>query len=212
METYFDHYVLAGGWAMLFLIPASVVTIGAAFRALLALRLDALAGERNDSSAARVAARLRELHERHGTVSADDIRAEVDGEALRLFALLQPISAMAALAPLAGILGSVTSLMAANNEAARRGSADFLPALVERALIPTMWGLGIALLATACYTALRARLYYCERRWLRPAAERAADDLLGRTAFAGAGSPSWKRSRLHDRSDDLREEAPDGDS
>ena len=169
---------------MLLLIPASVVTVAAGLRAALALRHEAVAGERADSAARQVEARLRELHRRHGTLTAADVRAEVDAETLRLFSLLQPLSAMAALAPLAGLLGSLTALISANADAARRGDSELLAAAVERALIPTFWGVGVAAVATAAYLVLRARLYICETHLIRPAAEAATDRLLERVGMA----------------------------
>lgn len=195
---------------MLLLIPASVVTVAAALRAALALRRDAVAGEGTDSSVRQVEARLRELHHRHGTLTAADVRAEADAETLRLFALLQPLSAMAALAPLAGLLGSVTALMAANADAARRGGNELLAAAVERALVPSFWGVGVAAVATAAYLMLRARLYVCETQIIRPAAEAAADRLLGRAGMAPGRGPGWPRTRSAEECEvrKVREEIP----
>lgn len=173
IANYFDHYVLGGGWAMLILIPASVVALAAILRAALLFRTVALMGGRggaDDCPAARLVSRLKALRESAGNLTAGDARIEVQAETLRMYAMLQPLAAMFVLSPLAGLLGSITAIMNANLDAARGGNAEALAAAIERALIPAMWGVAIAAAAYTGFAFLRARLFYCEDKLLAPLA------------------------------------------
>lgn len=180
METYLEHYVLAGGWAMWLLLPASFLTVAVAVSTSLTLNRIRATDEEEQSPAGRIRTRLAQLHARHGSLSAEDVRGESETEALELFSRLQPLSAIAFLAPLTGLLGSTTALLDAYADTARRSATEFLAASVERALIPTVWGLGCAVLAGGAFFFLRAKVYRLETGVLRPVAEAAADRLLGR--------------------------------
>lgn len=192
MESYFDHYVLGGGWAMALLLPAGLIALSAFVRAWLAIAHAGAADAADEGSPARrISDRLRTLHARHATLTADDVRAEAASEALHLVATLQPLAAAAALAPLAGALGTLTALMQAHADASRSGAAagtvDWLPSAVERAMVPSLWGMAIALAATAGHALLRARVWRVESRVLIPVAERVADALLHGSRRQAAG-------------------------
>lgn len=163
---------------MLLLVPASVVTVAAIVRAGLALRRGELepgdAQRHTVAPVQRIAFRLEQIRERTGALTAEDVRAEVMLEAVRLYAMLQPLVAVFVLSPLVGLLGSITGVMAANLDLAGGGSPEALAAAVERALVPGFWGVLISGVAYAGYVLLRARLYHCERTFLMPGAEEAA--------------------------------------
>jgi biopolymer transport protein ExbB/TolQ len=178
VDTYFNHYVLNGGWAMLLLIPASVVTVAALLRGWLILRQSALSPLDKNRTASAIVARLQAIADDHKRITPDDVRAEISNETLNLYAALQPLVAMYVLAPLAGVLGAVTKLMAAYSDIASGLSPEALASLTESALVPVMWGVAIAAVAYAAFATLRARLFYIETRIIRPQVEAAATELL----------------------------------
>lgn len=202
MQSYFEHFVVAGGWAMLLLVPASMVALASFFRALLAYRWVAVAGGQQ-SKAAEVVARLSDLRSRHGNLSAEDIRAEIRTGVNDLYALLQPLIAVFVAAPLVGIVGSITLLMAANLDVASGGGVDRLAANYERALVPLLWGTAISALSYLGYAVLKARLYHCERNLLTPAVEE------GVSSFA---TPRKFAARKSGRDVPLETRSPDGES
>lgn len=173
METYFQHYVLNGGWAMLLLIPASVVTLAAILRGFILLYGRGACNE----AVANIQERLSTIAG-HGTKpTTEDVRAEVAGETLELYSAIQPLATMYVLTPLIGLLGSVTQVMNANVTLKSGTSAEKVGAALEAALVPTMWGLGIAVVAYAGFALLRSRLFRCERTNIMPRAEAIALDL-----------------------------------
>jgi hypothetical protein len=186
-RTFFEHYVLGGGWAMLLLLPALVVTLFAGVRGLLVVRAA------RQSGASHLAARLEELHERHGALSLHDARSEVEAMVNSFCALLLPLQAVFVLAPLAAVAGSVWRVMTAAM-AASAGSVEPFAAEVEQALVPLLWGVAIAALAYGLHWMIRIAILSLERDMLIPAADEAVERLsarLGgrRRVFNGAGEP-----------------------
>ena len=177
LQSYFEHYVLGGGWAMLILVPASVVVVAVLVRGLLSLREKEFTSPSAFNRANAVVARLRQIIERHKNLTAEDVRAETSREILDVYAGFQPLVLITFVAPLIGLLASVLRLMAAQRTVASTGSIEPLAAATEQALIPMAWGVGVACLAYAAFVLLRSRLYYVERELLVPAAERAAGEL-----------------------------------
>lgn len=176
-DSYFQHYVLSGGWPMLILLPLSVVTVATILRAILGLatgRISPAAGTAapgDGTAAGRVAERLDRIRTAHGTIQASDIRAEIDAETLRLYAQIHPLGAMVLVAPLIALAGSVTQLLSANLSYQAGGSAQAFVASAEQALVPLFWGASIAAIACVGLYALRARLFHLEETRLRPAVE-----------------------------------------
>lgn len=178
MQSYFEHYVLRGGWAMLLIVPMSVVALAAMIRAALAYRRGQIAARGDARSAAsRISSRLAVLQEEYKTITAEDVRAETTNEVLDLYALLQPLPAIFILAPVVGAIGSITHLMATMLAISRGGSVERLSQAAEAALVPLFWGVAVSAFAYLGWAVLRARLFYCERHYLRPSAEKAASDL-----------------------------------
>jgi hypothetical protein len=179
---------------MFLLIPASVVAIGAIVRGALILSARNIGavvptGEapvardepttdgpgpravRGDSPIGRIIGRLDEMYRRTGTMTAADARVELEAEMIYLFVQLQPLAFLFVIAPLIGLLGSVTGVMSATLDTATGGAIENLAAAMERALIPTMWGVGVSVISYAGFALLRMRLYYCERVLVWPAVE-----------------------------------------
>lgn len=185
-ESYFQHYVVNGGWAMLLLVPACLVMFAAIVRAMLVLTRQAIIaeGERSSPSALqRVMERMQQIRSVHGIVTAEDVRSEIFVEVTHLYSFLVPLTAVFILAPLAGVLGAITALMNANIDLARGVSPGTLAISAERALVAPAWGVGISLVAYLAYAILRLRLYYCETRLLRPAVEKAIATSLNKTGL-----------------------------
>jgi hypothetical protein len=186
VQSYFEHYVLAGGWAMLLLIPASVLAVAIVVRGVIAMRSGNFAESTKGTEPTRtmeVIARLEALSDTHKTVTAEDVRAESWREVIDLYSLLQPLPTIAFLAPLVGLLASTFRVMAAQRQVASAASIEPLAAAVEGALIPMVWGIGVACIAYAGYAALKARLYYCERNLLVPRVEAGATRLIREPAL-----------------------------
>src|SRR5690606_10955487 len=115
-------------------------------------------------------AHLAESLSRHTAgMSRSDATAASYEAALRLYALLQPLSALFVLATLVGLLGSFSALLGM--------PAPVHPHHFRQALLPPVWGLGISIFSYAAFVILRARVYAAERDILLPAA----------TATAGNG-------------------------
>lgn len=142
------RYVLDGGWSMLLLLPASVVTMAVALRCFWLLR---------DSNLQRIASAL---HVTENTSRADTAYAA----ALQLYGSLQPLVAMYVLAPLIGLLGSLTALMPiqAQLSSSSPRHPEAFAAAFHHALIPPFWGLSIACVSYAAFAILRAQIFRAE--------------------------------------------------
>ncbi|MCX7718947.1 MAG: hypothetical protein N2111_11195 [Candidatus Sumerlaeaceae bacterium] len=172
-RSFFEHYVLGGGWSMLLLVPALVVALFAGVRGLLAVR-----GVRR-YGAEMVASRLTQLFDRHGSLSPQDVRAEVAAVVNDLCTLLLPLQAVFILAPLAAVAGSVWRVMTAS-VAVAGGRVEPFAAEVEQALVPLVWGVGIAALAYTFYLVNRIAILALERDVLVPAGDDIAQRLCER--------------------------------
>lgn len=175
VQSYFEHYVIAGGWAMVLLVPASVVVLATIIRALFALRgsrfSSATAPRDVSTHTAAVAERLRARSRQFGKLAADDISTEIDLEIVELYSIVQPLPAITVLAPIVGMLASVLRIMAAQRQLAGSHSVESMALAVEGSLVPLVWGLSVAGVSYLSYAIFRARLYFCESRLLRPMVE-----------------------------------------
>jgi len=142
------RYVLDGGWTMVLLLPAAVAAVATALRAGWVLRR------------ANVRAIADQLYRSDDADSA----AIAYAAALRLYGALQPLSALYVLAPLLGMLGSLVVLL--SNE------SGLAVADLRRAILPPVWGVGIAIFSYLCFVLLRARLVAVERDIFLPAARK----------------------------------------
>ena len=165
---------------MLVLIPASVVALAACLRAWAATTRGAVSGgeSADDTAAGRVLARLRAKRDSFGAITAQDVREEIADEVLDLYSMLQPLVVVFVGAPLVGALGSVAGMMAALRVSAAAGAVEPLAAAAERALIPSAWGVGVALAAFLMWAWLRARLAAREREDLEPAVQAGMADVV----------------------------------
>jgi hypothetical protein len=143
--------VLDGGWSMLLLVPASVVSSAAALRSAWVVRTSNLRKIAND------------IH------SGGNVEGSVRGEkaylaALALYGTLQPLIAMVVLAPLIGLLGSLTTLMPLQSQLASTGANQLDPLVraFHHALIPPFWGVAVAAFSYAVFALLRARIFRAE--------------------------------------------------
>lgn len=181
MNTFLQTYVISAGWVMVLLVPASVVALAAMLRAALMLRSQAVINL-TDGPAGEVVARLRALKEAHGTVTAQDIREEIDREMLEFAALLQPLYFIFIAAPMVGLIGGVVALLPAASMAGPMKDGAALALVVHSALVSIAWGLGVGVFAFVGFATLRARMWSVEAEELRPAVEAASRDLVGSLA------------------------------
>lgn len=152
-ESILAHYVLDGGWSMLLLLPASVVSVAAALRSAWMMR----------GTAVLDIARQLPAHD-------DPLRPErAYAAALQLYGTLQPLVAMYVLSPLIGLLGSLTTLIPVQSHLLTPGArqVESLHAAYQHALIPPFWGVAIAAFSYAAFALLRARVFRVETELLR---------------------------------------------
>lgn len=161
---------------MLLLLPASVVAVATFIRGILLLRGSQWDGGR-DTITAKLRSSLTDRTTAGEKLTQEDARDAADDEALALYSALLPLQIVFVLAPLVGLVGTVWAMISAYLTVARTGATELLASAMEQALIPTMWGLGIAIFSYAAFAVLRARLYYCEQHYLRPAARGSVDEL-----------------------------------
>jgi len=162
-ENFFEHYVMGGGWAMLILVPASIVSIATALRAAMMLWGRSVARQAAVVEAAVATRRSR------GAVSLADARIIAMDSAMGVYVALMPLSIIYAAAPVVGALGSVWSLAVAWRNSVSL-QARYLASALEHAFMPLGWGLVVSLISIVCYGILKARLVHVERAVLVPAA------------------------------------------
>jgi biopolymer transport protein ExbB len=192
METYFDRYVLAGGIMMIGLIPAAFLAIMYIVQGFINLRrgrvapetLLAQAGalktttERDDfvtslegsrSALARCVVKVLQRRKRSAQPDDSDIIPDVVTEEVsRLYHQNNQLAVIYPVAPLMGLLGTITGMMKAFYEfsVVREHSIDQLSKGINEALITTMWGLFIAIPALTVLSIFRHRLYRYETELL----------------------------------------------
>lgn len=163
-QTFFQHYVLGGGWSMVLLVPASVVVLATIFR-----MVTRLWGSAPQHLAAEVRAVVLAQKQRVGSLGLADARTIAMDTATNVYMGLQPLTAIYAIAPLIGALGTAWTL-----GQVWRGPVSLreknLQLALEQAFVPLGWGLLIGLAASTGYAILRARLVRLERNLLAPAA------------------------------------------
>lgn len=161
----FQHYVMGGGWVMLLLLPASIVAVATIFRVSARLWGRPVQQLANELRAVVLAHKIQSPT----ALTLTDARVLAADSAMTLYVTLQPLSAIYAVAPMLGALGTAWAL-----GRVWRGPASLqnknLAAALEQAFVPLGWGLAVGLLAITGYAILRARLVRIEQEILAPAA------------------------------------------
>jgi hypothetical protein len=149
-DSILTHYVLDGGWSMLLLVPASVVSVAVALRSAWLTR---------GSELQRIAAGLPGEGRADAAYSA----------ALQLYGTLQPLVAMYVLAPLVGLLGGLTTLIPIQVQLLTPGARqiEVLTKAYQAALLPLFWGVAVATFSYAVFALLRARIFRAESELFR---------------------------------------------
>jgi hypothetical protein len=163
-DSLFARYVLAGGWSMLLLIPASIVSLGVFLRCLAMLRTSAataVAGELRAQAAA--------LLQNSPSSSLESFHTLAFAKSLSLYSTFQPLVAVYMIAPCLGFLGSLYAIREAHLRFARTNDLARLGDTLSSALVPGMWGVLVALCAAVFFVILRARLFHVETRFFLPA-------------------------------------------
>ncbi len=199
-RTLADWYAL-GGWIMHLLVACSVVTLGLALERLWATRraavvptalLDALRtfgseGASRDlrskclASPSAIARVVRAGIEHYGEGRAS-VRDAMESAGAREAALLRRnlvlIAALAGVAPMLGLLGTVLGMIEAFDMIARTGTGDarIVAGGIFEALVTTAAGLSVGIAALVCHTLIRKR---AETRLLE--LDAAASEVLDRS-------------------------------
>ena len=189
LRTAQDWYAM-GGWVMHGLAICSVVVLGITFERLVSLRNGAVAPRKLARETTRLAAQ-RDLRGLEALVAkersslarlagvaartlrdgdraeAEQVLAEVAvSESGRLAHNLSLLAALANLATMLGLLGTVLGMIDAFQMIAATGTSD--PGVVAggifRALVTTAGGLSVGIVALAIHTGLRRRVEGCTER------------------------------------------------
>jgi biopolymer transport protein ExbB len=192
METYFQRYVVAGGIMMFGLIPAAFLAVMYIVQGFINLRRGRVAPqellervgalktkrERDDfiasldgskTTLARCVVKALQRRKRNPHTDDSDIIADaVTEEVSRLYHENNQLAVIYPVAPLMGLLGTITGMMKAFYEfsVVRSHSIDQLSKGINEALITTMWGLFIAIPALTVLSIFRHRLYRFETELL----------------------------------------------
>lgn len=179
----FEQYITGGGWAMLVLVPASVVALATMMRAWFLMRGGPL--QRLSADVQATVSGLRG-HMRPGIADARVIAMDA---ALRVYHVLQPLVLVYTVAPLVGAAGTAWKLHTAwrATGAGAAANSERLSVALQQAFVPLMWGVAVALVSVTGYTMLRARLLRIEREVLTPAAIAALDSTGGAAGGRGNG-------------------------
>lgn len=203
METYLEQYVLAGGFMMYFLVPASLLAVGWIFQGYVRLsrsrvlphallksaaalpdRAAALAFQEMLAAHASPLGRLAAHLLRLGVVGADSrsdeeetnhLRPALSDEIDRLWQETTGLATIYAVAPLMGLLGTVFGMIRTFQEFTINPdhSVESLSMGINEALVTTMWGLVIAIPAYIFVQIFRRRIFRYEKDLL----PRASKDL-----------------------------------
>jgi biopolymer transport protein ExbB/TolQ len=163
LDNALKHYVLDGGWAMLLLIPASVLAVGIVLRNLWTLRWSALEDKASELETSQGDRAMP-------SSMADDV---VEREVLKLCSYVQPLSALFVLAPLAGLLGSLVQLSALFEriEGGLAVSQSQAAVIFRGALLPAIWGALLSAFCYAWYAVFRSRILSAEEELFHGTAE-----------------------------------------
>ena len=221
-DGFFD-IVFSGGWTgfliILGLLGLSVIAVGLAIEHVLSIRKDVIMPPRlaNDVQAQLLAGqadRAEELCRQQPSFLAFVLQAgiaEVDGgwsavekamedaaaeQAARLFRKIEYLSVIGNIAPMVGLLGTVTGMIFAFQEVASSQGAARAPELatgIYQALVTTVGGLLVAIPALAAFAVFRNRVdqlvaegSYMAQHVFLPLKRRRA----GRRTTAASGNPS----------------------
>lgn len=194
METYLEQYVINGGAVMIALIPCSLLLVAAIVQAMIRLRPARVAPEYLLSKALRTenkndriafAGAVKEEKSALGralslTLQQIDLRAGHQPHRRRLDALsaesaafvaddlydsLNLFSTLYTVAPLLGLLGTITGMISAFQHFGGQGAQDIkdLSGGIQEALITTLWGLAIAIPSYICAQVFYGRVRRYER-------------------------------------------------
>lgn len=196
MDTYLDRYVFAGGIMMFFLIPTSILAAAWVFKGFIRLRRGrvaphalrvAAAGLRQggaarqfekllaaqDSPLARLSLHLLRLNVVGADPKSDEeenefLRPALNDEIDRLWHETTGLAAIYAVAPLMGLLGTVTGMIRTFQEFTLNPehSVESLSHGIMEALITTLWGLAIAIPAYVFVQIFRQRIFRYEKEIL----------------------------------------------
>lgn len=171
--SYLNRYVLDGGWVMLLLLPASVISLAVALRATWLLR---------ESAVKEVA---QALATEPGTEELSPSERAYHA-ALALYGMLQPLAVLVTLAPMVGLLGSLLIQYELTSAGSGRAAGGLLP----RVLLPSIWGVAIGVFSHLAYALLRAKVFTAESEILLPELLRASGHPVHK-----AGSQAVERRR-----------------
>lgn len=207
-NTLFERLVLAGGPMMWVLVPCSLITLGAILQTLVRLRRARVTPRDIETLAAECAApekrtpflvslrthtsplgralwhTLKTFNIEAGRPEARQLNVELEeacatiGDELAEY--LGLLGTLYTVAPLLGIMGTVMGMMKTFYEFAiqQQRSLTLLSVGIQEALITTVWGLAIAIVAFVATYWLQGRIRRIERGALPEALERAIDALF----------------------------------
>lgn len=192
MDNLLATYVLNGGPLMAVLIFCSFLLLGAIVQNLIRFREDRVAPKASGSSGATasfgdlrsrfqndlsplgkiVAAVSGHLLAQEKPASKDQLGELVDEAtadvADELYENLSSLSTLYTVAPLIGLLGTILGMMSAFREFGAGDERDLavLSQGIQQALVTTLWGLGIAIIAFVAVQYFQARIRRYERKAL----------------------------------------------
>jgi len=203
MQTYYEQYVAAGGFMMVFLVPTSLLAVAWIISGFLHLRRARIMPETlrenarrlgspdearimqetltiHPSPLGRLAAHLLRLDVVGQDPKADEeetefLRPALDDEIERLMQETSGLATIYAAAPLMGLLGTVIGMIRTFREFTvnPEHSVESLSMGINEALVTTMWGLMIAIPAFIFVQIFRNRIFRYEKELL----PRASKDL-----------------------------------
>ena len=187
-KSLLEHYVLSGGICMILLVPLSVYALGLILQSYIHLRrarllpakllkmAQAINSEeeyeefletlQNESSPfARMMLTYLSDQRNGQEVDAQDDPRPIEDEADRMNHFINPLTTTYVVAPLLGLLGTVTGIIRSFHQYSLQGKKNMadLVAGIDEALVTTMWGLFIAIPAYFFHAMLERRIFRYER-------------------------------------------------
>lgn len=184
-ENLFQTYILSGGWAMVLLVPASIVALATIIRAVMRLWGPSVRRLTSDVRSTIIDQKSRTA------LTLTDARVIASDTAASIYGTLQPLSAIYAIAPMIGALGAAWSLRRVWQQPASLPNENMQTALAQ-AFVPLGWGIVVGLVSILGYAILRARLVTIEHNLLAPAAIAALNESKD-SAISGRPFPGSKR-------------------
>ncbi|HMZ50768.1 MAG TPA: MotA/TolQ/ExbB proton channel family protein [Candidatus Sumerlaeota bacterium] len=203
MQSLFQQWVVAGGVAMVALVPCLILSLAFAVQGILSLRRSQMAPEdfvdrlreaANQSGVAAARAALEEDHSRiaeivrsvdaqlrrnPGSDSGALLRDEAESECDLLLQQNSPLALIVRIAPQLGLIGTLVGLhgaFAMHGSGSPDGKA--LAAAIGGALVPMVWGVVIAFISHLAHYMIQLRIAGYEQS-LFPREGAAALQVLG---------------------------------